>query len=730
MFLPVFAADSAARQPSWMTGAALLCERAASALARALLAERRRWILWLPVVEGCGIGGYFTRTSEPAWWQGAAALAIGVIGWLVLHRYRGAWGWPRVAAAVALSLAIASAGWIGAQWQTARNAGPLLTQSTPPLRFQGVVADIAMLPEGCRIELAAPIVEALLPEETPRRIRLRTKICPTAIGEIVRGRALLFPVPPPMFPGGYDFQRQSYFQGIGGTGFVLGNLYAITGPVVVASDRLLVLRHAMTARIMAALPGAEGGIAAALITGEKAGIPPDIAQDFRDSGLAHMLVIAGLHMSLVAGFVFFATRAALALLPAIALRYPIKKIAALASLAAAIAYLAVSGGAVPTQRAFMMCCLGILAILFDRAVFSMRGLALAAVVVLTANPVALMGVSFQMSFAAVVALISFYESFSAWLSSLRADAGPVRRAGLHLFGIALTTLVATIGTIPFTIYHFGRFALYSVLANVVAVPLAGVWILPWAFLACLLMPFHLEALALTPMGWGIRVVEAVARWTANLPQDVMVLPAMPDAALLAISFGGLWLCLWRGRWRFWGLIPILGGFLAVPLVQPPDLFVSGDGRLVALRGDDGRLYLSSARRQRMTAESWETAAGVRDTLPLPEAGSIGVRGGVWTCDTDTCLWRTGRQAVVIERSRLDDDDPCPAASLVVALYPLPARCRTGDNILDPATIGQSGAQTIWLDEPLRIRRAGNERGSRPWIPVSSAASARRDGPAP
>lgn len=722
------ATDSSALRASLIAGAASLSRRVAASLTHALLAERRRWILWLPVVEGCGIGGYFTRAAEPSWWPGLLSLAAGVVVWLMLRRRIAVL--PRALAAGALLLAIVSAGWVDAQWQTRRSAGPLLNEATPPLRFQGVVGDIAILPQGCRIELTAPVIEALSPAETPARIRLRTRICPAAIGETVRGRALLFPIPAPMFPGGYDFQRQSYFQGIGGTGFTLGGLYDIADAPAARPDRLLALRHVMTARIMAALPGAEGGVAAALITGEKAGIPPLVAQDFRDSGLAHMLVIAGLHMSLVAGFVFFAARALLALIPAIALRYPIRKIAAVASLAAALAYLAVSGGAIPTERAFMMCCLGILAILFDRAVFSMRGLALAALVVLTIDPVALMGVSFQMSFAAVVALIAFYESTPAWLAGLHVGAGPLRRMGLHLFGIAMTTVIATIGTIPFTVYHFGRFALYSVLANLVAVPLAGIWMLPWAFIACLLMPLHLEALALVPMGWGIRVVEVVAHWTANLPQDVMILPSMPDLALLAISAGGLWLCLWQGRWRFWGVLPILAGLSTIPLIQPPDLFVAADSRLVALRGDDGRLYLSSSRRERMTAESWETAAGVRQTAALPEDGVVRSHGGDWACDGDGCRWRAGARSITILRHVPEDGDACPDGGLVIALRPLPDRCHVGHDILDPTTIRNAGAQTIWLRDPLLIRRAAAERGERPWIPVSNAASGQRDGPAP
>ncbi len=730
MFVPVFAADSAARRTSWIIETALRFERRLASVARALYAERQRWVLWLPVIEACGIGAYFSRTAEPSWWPGIVALGGGALGWTLLSRDRSAIGWRRLIAMLSLILAIASAGWLCAQWQTARVAGPLLTQPTPPLRIEGKVGDISILPQGCRIELVAPVIEAISPVETPKRLRLKTKTCPGAIGSIVRGRALMFPEPSPMFPGGYDFQRQTFFQGVGGTGFVLGSLYEIAPPVAQGGDLVLDLRHSMTARIMATLPGAKGGIAAALITGEKAGIPPDVAQEFRDSGLAHMLVIAGLHMSLVAGFVFFITRAVLALVPWLALRYPIKKAAAVASLAAATAYLVISGGAVPTERAFMMCCLGILAILFDRAVFSMRGLALAAVFILTENPVALMGVSFQMSFAAVVALIAFYESFAIHLSRLRAGSGVVRRFAFDLLGIALTTLIATIGTIPFTIYHFGRFALYSVLANVIAVPLAGIWILPWAFSACLLMPFHLEALALVPMGWGIGIVETVAGWTAGLPKDVVILPAMPDFALLAISLGGLWFCLWRGEWRSWGVVPIIAGFLAIPLVRPPDIFVAPDGRLVAVRGNDGRLYLSSSRRERMTAESWETAAGVDQTPELPETGIVASRQGNWTCTPNRCTWGSGSNLVVIVRSRLNENIICPEGRLVIALYALPDRCRMGKNVIDPTLEAASGAQTVWLGDPLRVRGTGIERGTRPWIPVSNDASNRRDDPAP
>ena len=190
------------------------------------------------------------------------------------------------------------------------------------------------------------------------------------------------------------------------------------------------------------------------------------------------------------------------------------------------------------------------------------------------------------------------------------------------------------------------------------------------------------------------------------------------------------MCLWRGNWRFWGVIPVIAGLLAILWVRPPDIFIAPDGRLVALRGDDGRLYLSSGRRERITAESWQTAAGARQVLALPETGVVTARLGDWVCTPDMCTWGAGSRAVAIVRRRLGEDSICPEGQMVVTLYALPDRCRSGQNVVDPAMAAATGAQTVWLGDPLKIRKAGIERGARPWIPVSSDASNRRDDPAP
>jgi len=210
----------------------------------------------------------------------------------------------------------------------------------------------------------------------------------------------------------------------------------------------------------------------------------------------------------------------------------------------------ISGAAIPTQRAFVMTGIVFVAVLIDRLRISMRICALAAMVVLVLDPASLVGVSFQMSFGAVVALIAVYEKWGSQLAHLFHRGGFGRKALGYCGAVAVTTVVATIGTEPFAIYHFHHLVLYSPLANVIAVPISAMWTLPWGVVACLLMPFGLEALALTPMGWGIDVTIAVAQWVQSLPGNVWSMPRLPTFGVILVALGGCWLCLWQQRWRY------------------------------------------------------------------------------------------------------------------------------------------------------------------------------------
>src|SRR5260221_2934427 len=295
--------------------------------------------------------------------------------------------------------------------------------------------------------------------EQPHRLRIHIAATSDTLrpGDKVSLKAKLYPVPAQILPGGRDMQRELYFAGIGGVGYSFGGARRIASaeeqPAGGWREWGLQLRTEMTERIHAVLPGATGGVASAVITGKRGTMPEEVKQAFRDSGLSHLLAIAGLHLGLVGGFVFFAVRGGLALIPFLALRYPIKKIAAVATLAGLFCYLIISGAAIPTERAFVMNRIVFAAILIDRLRLSMRICALAALVVLALDPASLIGVSFQMSFGAVVALVAVYETWGTRLAHLFHRGSFAHKVLGYCGAVAVTTVVGTVVTKPLAVYH-------------------------------------------------------------------------------------------------------------------------------------------------------------------------------------------------------------------------------------------------------------------------------------
>ena len=290
------------------------------------------------------------------------------------------------------------------------------------------------------------------------------------------------------------------------------------------------------------LDGDTGAVAAALIMGQRGSISEETLTAMRDAGLAHLLAISGLHMGLVAGLLFFTVRGSLALVAPLTLQRPIKKWAALAALVGVFGYLLLAGAPVPTQRAFVMTGLVLVGVMLDRTAISLRLVAWAAAVVLLLRPESIVGASFQMSFAAVLALVAFYEVAGAKMRVWFGGAGTLRRLALYVAGVGFTTLIAGLATLPFAIHQFNRVAVFGMAANLVAVPLTGLWIMPWAVLALVLMPVGLEAAALVPMGWGVDGMLAVAQTVAAWPGAAISVRAMPMAGLAAIVLGAAFGC--------------------------------------------------------------------------------------------------------------------------------------------------------------------------------------------
>lgn len=686
-------------------------------LAAALSAERGRHLLWFPVGVGLGVAGYFALPADPppfvAWGVAIASAAA-----IYVARAR-----PALLALVAAVFAVAL-GFGAAERRTLAQNGVSVTRPVGPLPLIGRVAAMEGGPRNARIILENVRIDGRDPKTTPQKIRLRhsgdgERPPP---GALVALRARLLPSSPPATPGAYDFQRYAFFQEIGALGFVAGPVTVIEPPpprfaggVELEMERW---REIIAARVDAALSGGAAGIAGALMHGEQSFVPDDAMQAMRDSGLAHLLSISGLHIGLVAGIVIYIVRAGLALFPYAALRWPCKKIAAVCGLAAAAAYTLLVGPSAPAIRSTLMTGLALAAVMTDRNPLSMRLVAFAAVVVMLFTPENLAGPSFQMSFAAVVALIAVYEVVAAPIARFRAAVGPTWRVGLYMGSLAFTSVVASLATAPFSLYHFQSVAIYGVLANMVAVPLTGVWIMPLILLIYALMPFGLEQPALIALGWGVEAVLIVAQWTAALPGAVANFPAMPLAGLAATVVGGLWLAIWRGRWRWWGTPLIVAGMLSPCVAERPDILISDDGRLAAVRLYDGRLALSNGRAERFVAETWlrrdgwsraEIAAGA----PVwPERGRT--PDGALSCDAESCLYRKhGRVAALPRRLGAAAED-CATADAVVTALQIGRRCKA-PLVVDETALRRGGAYALTVrPDGVYARSVNQERGDRPW----------------
>ncbi len=694
---------------------------AAARVGRMPAAERDRWPLWLPVWFGAGVAFYFALASEPPGWLGpSGAAAAALLAWFWRRR-------PGLALP-ALLLGVASAGLATAQFQSARIAAPVLEKRIGPIGLTGRVASVEPLPSGHRVFLDSIASPGLPGERTPERVRLKAYAIPAALrpGDPVSVRAVLSPPPGPAIPGGYDFARRAFFERLGAVGFTVAPLRILDrGRADGFSWRIALagLRARVTARIHAALDPPTSAVAAALMTGQRKSIPADVLAAMRDAGLAHLLAISGLHIGLIAGILFFGLRFALAAAEPLALRHPIKKWAAAGALAGAFAYLLLSGATIPTQRAFLMLAVVLAAVFLDRAAISMRPVACAAMLVLLLAPESLVGPSFQMSFAAVIALVAAHEIIAPRLALWRADGGRIRRVGAYFVGVAATTLIAGLATAPFAIHHFNRLALYGLAANLVAVPVTGLWIMPWAVCAFALMPFGLEPLALAPMGWGIDAVVAVARVVAGWPGAVAVLPALSPAGFALVVLGGLWLCLWRTGWRLAGAAAIVGGLAMLVSARTPDVLVNERGSLIAIRGEDGRLALSSTRRARYEGKAWLRHFGQRAAAPWPGEGGSG--GGRFACDGLGCILRVHGSTVAIARSTAALDEDCRIARLLIGVVPVPRRrCPGPVRVIDRFDLWRHGAHAIWIDrDRIRVRSVGEARGVRPWTPRRAAPTA-------
>ncbi|WGF89479.1 ComEC/Rec2 family competence protein [Marinivivus vitaminiproducens] len=660
---------------------------------------------------GAGIAAYFALRFEPSFALGLVllvALLTGNLSWLA-RRWQGQ---RPLRTWAGLLLLAASLGFTTAQLHAWRVDAPSIGRRGVHT-IEATVGLVEGRERGHRIQLDRPVIEGLGADRTPVRLRvtLRSGGVDVRSGDRIRLRAVLMPPSPPSHPGGFDFARRAYFERLGGVGFALGKPERLTaGERSGLADGINDLRRVIDERIRDRAPGDAGAVAAALIAGLRASISAQVWESMQATGLVHILSISGLHVSLVTATVFLLVRLGLTLCPPLALRIVPKKAAAAVAIAAAFGYMLLAGAPVPTQRSFLTCAVALLAVMLDRDPLSMRLLAAAAAVVMLADPESVLGPSFQMSFAAVIALIAAYEG-TTWrpLAGHGRWAVPVRYA----WDVALTTLIASLVTAPLAILHFQRLALFGIVANLIAVPLTAFWIMPAGLLVVLLMPFGLDGWAIDLMTAGIGLMLGSAAMIADWPAASALVPQPPGLAAIVAAAGGLWLALWRRRWRWFGLAgPALGLMLAMN-PDLPDVLISQDGAVIGVRDAEGTLALSPWQRDAFTTDDWLAASGQAVSGTWPDEGT-GADGGL-ACDPLGCiLERDGRRIAFARRGEALSED-CRSADLVVSLVSY-AGCPRGRAGIDRGDLWWSQGMALWVEaggiRRLSVREA---RGERPWV---------------
>ncbi|MCC6597393.1 MAG: ComEC/Rec2 family competence protein [Alphaproteobacteria bacterium] len=686
-----------------------LLARFFSALTAEAAHQSGRLFIWSPVFVALGIAFYFVLPAEPPLLAGVLLTSSAAALLLCLRNHA-------IFKIILTVFLCASLGFLAAEIKTARVHTPILSKKLAPVQIEGTIEHLEPLAnnKGYRSVLKDVKIERLPANETPKKIRLKlrpgTDLKP---GQSIKVLAGLSPPGGPSLPGGFDYRRHLYFQGIGAVGFSYGKAVVLeetTGDAPYSAV-MRKLRFQIGEQINHLMPRQEASISNALMTGTRAAIEEKDAQAIRAAGLAHMLAISGLHIGLFFGVVFFAIRFGLALSPFIALRYPIKKIAAAIAMLAASFYAMISGNSVPTQRSILMMGIIFLAILLERSPISIRLVAFAALCILLLSPESLEGPSFQMSFSAVAALIVFYESAqNRRLFFPQKARGPLYKSALYFLGIVMTSLIATLATAPFTLYHFQTLPVYGVIANMLAIPVLGFIVIPAAVAAFALMPVGLSWLVTPLIAKGVAAILAIAHYVADLKHAVFLGHMWPSSALILFSISFVIFLLLRARMKLLGIIPLLLCMIFVLGVKQPDILISSDSSLFAVTGHERTLMLSSLRKGRFIRENWLQALAIKPqhAKKWPEEGA---RQDLNCGDQGCRLSRNGYKVAFLKKKDIFEEE-CLWADILIAPFPL-ASCK-GKISIDRYDTRAAGAYALYLRQKLVIKTAEKSKQKRPW----------------
>jgi competence protein ComEC len=675
-------------------------------------------LLALPLAMGLGAALYLGLDTEPSAWPAPLAAALGVGAFFWARRIDlNPWSW-RVAALVACF----ATGFVLTDLRVETRAAPRVDERNAPYEVEGWVESIdASSPARRRYTIRVSRLDGSS-LDLPRRVRVGASAGAAELGDPIRVRAVLSPPQGPPLPGAYDFSRSAYFEQLGGVGYAVGGMSAapeldLSGPVGLGR-RVATLRGELSARLQRAGGQGAGGVLAALVTGDRSEIAPATTDALYISGLGHILSISGMHLALIGGGAFFLLSWCLAAIEPLARRINVRKPAALGALAIALLYLVISGGEAPTQRSFVMAAVAFVGILADRRALTQRGVAIAAILILLMAPESAAAPGFQMSFAAVVALVAANDVLRARGRGENADPKPremgfVGASKRFLFGLAITSLVAGTATAPYAAYHFNRVAIAGFFANLAAMPVFSAVVMPSAAIAGALAPLGLEGVPAWVSARGIEVVVAIGTWAADLPGAMSTAPAAPALALaltsIALVAGAV---VAQGRWRVAAPLALVAAL--VWRVEPAgDLWIGESGGWVArVTGETGDVWVGEiGRGDDYGADLFARRAGGEGAGVITPAES-----NVFACDAGGCIGRVaGRLVAAADRWSSVVED-CARGADVVLTPGRPsarvlARC-PGVALIPRRGRGDRGGVVDLSAESLALRLPDGR--SRPW----------------
>lgn len=606
---------------------------------------------WIIVLYSIGICCYFSLNNEPS-------IIYPIISMIILAALFNK-------SIVFVILFYIALGFLITQTRAISLKAPILSAEIKFCHITGIISDISIVSNGKKIIIDDPVIKNQDIRLKKLKLLAKTSLNNAKPGDEISIMANINKPPAQITQDGYDFALRSYFEQIGAVG------YAISEAKILKKaknnnimSKVGKFRSKMLSDINGIIGPKTGNIASALMIGEYNGIEEKILTNMRIAGISHILSVSGMHLSLMAMICYFASRIIINLLYSYTAKLHSKKIASIIALLGSFAYLLISGLQVAAIRSFIMVAMTIFAVMFDRINSAMRSIFLAGLLILIISPQNILNPSFQMSFAAVIALIA---SYSYYISKFPMQDNIYSKIRLYFISTTFSSIIAGAATAPYVIYHFNQFSTYSVLANLLAVPLTSFIIMPCVILGFILYPLNLLKLALIPMSWAISKMIVIADYISGLPYASINIPHMSTLTLALISIGGLIYCLFKDHYRLFGVIPMIIGVVLMIAAPRPILIIDGKTKIFAYFDEDNQMILSSKKLGKFTKNLWLKYMGTDNVSYYTDNNEFFYKEGEYchyiynnshlkfTCDDKKYLHLTGKPEFLNEKLNISDD---------------------------------------------------------------------------